>query len=98
MLSYSVKVTKSLYFTISTLCIAWFKSLIGFRKSLKAGDHHLYSVGIRSARSLDSISKAPRAGVDVKGVLHQAWLPTKEHHVKRCVPSRRNYLGVKERL
>ena len=68
----------------------------GFRNPFKADDHHLYSVWIRSSRSLDSVSKASSAGVDVKGVLDQAGLPTKEHHVKRCVPSRWDYLDSNE--
>ena len=62
----------------------------------KSGNHHLYSVRVGSACSLDSVTKAASAGVDVKGVLHQACFTTKEHHVKRCVPSRRNYLEIKE--
>ena len=59
---------------------------------------NLYSVGVGSAGSLDSISKASSAGVDVKGVLHQAGLPTKKHDVKCCVSSRRNYLQISTRL
>ena len=66
----------------------------GFRKSSQGNHYHLYSVWIRSSRSLDSVSKASSAGVDVKSVLDQASLATKEHHVKRCVPSRRDYLDT----
>ena len=62
----------------------------------KSDNHHLYSVRVGSACSLDSVTKAASAGVDVKGVLHQARFPTQENHVERCVPSRRNYLEIKQ--
>ena len=53
---------------------------------------YLYSVWVRGACALDSVSKAASAGVDVQGVLYEAGLPTEEHDVERCVPTRRDYL------
>ena len=53
---------------------------------------YLYSVWVRGACALDGISKAASAGVDVQRVLHEAGLPTEEHHVERCVPAGRDYL------
>ena len=53
---------------------------------------YLYSVWVRGACALDGISKAASAGVDVQCVFHEAGLPTKEHDVERCVPTRRDYL------
>ena len=57
---------------------------------------YLYSVWVRGACALDGISKAASAGVNVQCVLHQAGLPTEEHDVERCVPTRRDYLRGQE--
>ena len=53
---------------------------------------YLYSVWVRGACALDGISKAASAGVDVQRVLDEAGLPTEEHDVECCVPTRRDYL------
>ena len=49
-------------------------------------------VGVGCPCSSDIVAEAPGAGVDIQGVLHDAGLPTQEHHIEGRVAPRRYYL------
>ena len=49
-------------------------------------------IRIRRSRPSHIVSEASRTRVNIERILHDARLPTKKHHVKGCISSRRYYL------
>ena len=52
-------------------------------------------IRVRRSRPFHIVSETSRTRVNIERILHNAGFPTKEHHVKGCISSRRYYLKRK---